>query len=99
MASYPEFISLMDPTGKVPTPAKTNIAERLTHIEDACIGILSNQKPNVDPFLNELGRILVDEYRVGKIIKQDKLNQSLPAEKNIIDTLVACDAVVHGVGD
>lgn len=92
-------IALMDPFGEVPIPKKVKIAKRLAKIQGGCIGILSNQKPNVDPLLEELSEILMNEYGVGRIVRRGKLNQSLPAEESIIKDLVACDAIIHGVGD
>ncbi len=94
-----ELIPLMDPSGEVESRPKEQIAKRLRNIEGICIGLLSNQKPNVDPLLDELGRILTDEHRVGKIVKRVKASQSEPAEENIINALAACDGIIHGVGD
>lgn len=99
MVHKTKVISLIDPTGEAEKRPEVPLAHRLSGLESTVVGILSNQKPNVNPLLNELGRILVEEYKVGKIINEFKLSQTQPADEKIITTLSNCDAVVHGVAD
>ena len=99
MVHHDAIISLLDPTGEAESRPKRPLAPRLFSLKGAVIGFLSNQKPNVNPFLDELGKILVDEYQVDRIINQFKLSQTQPADEKIINTLSECDAIVHGVAD
>lgn len=90
---------LMDPTGEIESRPRGQLASRPLSLQGSCIGILSNQKPNVAPLLDEITNILVKKYKVRKVVKEYKLNQSVPADENIINRLLNCSAVVHGVAD
>jgi len=94
-----EIISLLDPTGEAESQPKRPLAPRLSSLKGALVGFLSNQKPNVNPLLDELGQILMNEYKVDRIVTEFKLSQTQPADDKTINTLSECDAIVHGVAD
>lgn len=95
----PNKVYLMDPSGTLESRKEVFLAGRLGSLEGAVIGILSNQKPNVNPLLEELGQILTDKYKVGTLKYVFKPSQSQPADEQIMNELLTCDAIVHGVAD
>ena len=75
------------------------LAPALSSLEGATIGLLDNGKANVTPFLDHLDRILRAEHGVGNVVRRRKTNMSAPVAPELLQELVACDAVVSAVGD
>lgn len=64
------------------------------------VGFIDNAKPNFDHLVDELGRLLVAEYGVARVVKRRKPSASVPAEPQVVAALAAeCDLVIAGSGD
>lgn len=89
---------ILSPVGEVRTDDRS-IAPRLESLEGKTIGFLDNAKTNADVFLDEVSRILTEEYGVEETIHRSKDNTAIPAG-NIASYLAThCDAVVNAYGD
>ena len=76
------------------------VAARLSTLEGMTIGLVDNHKKNADAFLDELARILQEDYGVSQIVTYRKASQSMPTPQEVLDDLAArCDATVHAVAD
>ena len=87
-------------------PAAEDIAEthgtasRLASLQGMTVGLVDNHKRNANVFLEELGRILTDQYGVAEIVTYRKASQSMPTPPEVLDDLAArCDATIHAVAD
>lgn len=76
------------------------LAPRLPGLEGTTIGLIDNHKRNADVYLEELGRVLKEEYGASRVVTYRKTSQSMPTPDDILDGLAAeCDAVIHAVAD
>ncbi|MCH7606744.1 MAG: hypothetical protein IH962_06275 [Chloroflexi bacterium] len=76
------------------------LAPRLPGLEGTTIGLIDNHKRNADVYLEELGRILTEEYGASRVVTYRKVSQSMPTPDDVLDDLAAeCDAVIHAVAD
>jgi len=100
--------AILDPTGRADTaagdagkPAFAGLAARRTDLKGARIGLLDNTKHNALLFLQEVGRLLVDEHGAAEVgIVETKRSFSVPVDQEIVDRYKdACDVVITGVGD
>jgi hypothetical protein len=94
--------AILDPTGtdttSAPKPAAPR-APRLASLRGKRVGLLINTKQNARPFLEEVGRLLEDEYGV-TLSRRTKVNFAVPEPEDIIKELAAAnDVVITGVGD
>jgi hypothetical protein len=94
--------AILDPTGTVTTSAAKPTAARASRrasLEGARVGLLINTKTNARPFLDEVGRLLTEQYGV-TVTKRTKTNFAVPEPEDIIKELAReSDVVVTGVGD
>lgn len=74
-------------------------APRLTSLEGATIGVISNGKENTKPFFDLLADALVRNHGVAKVVRRVKANYSAPAEDELMAESMGWDAVLSGVGD
>jgi hypothetical protein len=75
-------------------------APRRSSLRGARVGLLINTKQNAAPFLDEVGRLLMDRYGAGGVQALTKTNFAQPASEEQVKELVAnCDVVVTGIGD
>ena len=95
--------AILDPTGtttadqRKPPPPR---ARRRQNLRGARIGLLVNTKQNAAPFLDEIGRLLVDQYGAEAAIARTKVNFAAPAPDELIKEMAAaCDVIVTGIGD
>jgi hypothetical protein len=91
-------MQVLDPTPERPAEA-TPPAPALATLAGARIGLLDNSKIRVDRFCDFLEEILRTEYGVADVVRHRKRNASAPAPDDIINELLACDAVISAVGD
>jgi hypothetical protein len=64
------------------------------------VGLLENTKHNADLFLDELGRLLLDEHEAAELFRRTKTAFALPvSEAELADLAARCDVVITGVGD
>ena len=76
------------------------LARRLTTLEGMTVGLVDNHKKNADVFLQELARVLQDNYGVSQVVNYRKASQSMPTPPEALDDLaLRCDATVHAVAD
>jgi hypothetical protein len=93
---------ILDPTGTTITAAKPAAprARRRTDLRGARIGLLVNTKQNAAPFLDEIGRLLIDQHGAKAAIARTKVNFAAPAPDELIKEMAAsCDVIVTGIGD
>jgi hypothetical protein len=94
---------ILDPTGttttgqKKPPPPR---ARRRPDLRGATVGLLVNTKQNAAPFLDEIGRLLIDRYGATSTVARTKVNFAAPAPEELIKEMAAaCDVIVTGIGD
>ena len=77
------------------------IASRVSDLRGKTVGLLDNSKQNASVLLDEIGKILVRDYGVARIVRQAKPTAARPGgDFGVIDPLVEeCDAVVNAYGD
>lgn len=91
---------ILDPTGRKTQKTGGGLAPRRP-LAGARVGLLDNTKHNALPFLQEVGRLLVeDEGAESVTIVETKKNFSVPVEDEIVGRYrEAADVVVTGIGD
>ena len=93
---------ILDPTGATTTAVKPRPprARRRQDLHGATVGLLLNTKQNAAPFLDELGRLLVDQHGAKATMARTKVNFAAPAPGDLIKEMTAdCDVVITGIGD
>ena len=99
MIAQTRSIQILDPCPEELPEARGRSAE-LAGISGKVIGLLENRKYHADAFLQELQRILEQEYGARKVVYATKFSYSAPCAAETIDALVAqCDAIIHGIAD
>jgi hypothetical protein len=94
--------AILDPTGatRMNKKAAARRAARRGSLAGVRVGLLINTKQNARPFLEEVGRLLRDEYGAASVTDRTKLNFAVPEPEEVIKELAATvDVVVTGVGD
>jgi hypothetical protein len=74
-------------------------ADRLTTLEGATVGLISNGKEGTRRFFESLEHELVQRHGVARVVLLTKRNYSAPAEPGIFAGAGQWDAAVAGVGD
>jgi hypothetical protein len=94
--------AILDPTGTVTTSAAKPSAPRAPRpasLTGARVGLLINTKQNARPFLEEVGRLLTEQYGVS-LTKRTKQNFAMPEPEDVIKQLATeNDVLITGVGD
>jgi hypothetical protein len=99
MVDQTRSIQILDPCPEELPEARGRSAE-LSSIAGKVIGLLENRKYHADAFLQELQKILAQEYGARKVVYATKFSYSAPCATETIDALVAeCDAIIHGIAD
>jgi len=91
-------IEFLDPTHESGAAA-FSLAKRLTSLEGATIGIVSNGKKGTKPFFDALERELIQRYGVARVARLTKANYSAPAGAEILNETERWQALISGVGD
>ena len=92
-------IQILDPRPEA-VPEERGISSEIPTLEGKVVGLLENRKYHADSFLQELQRVLEDDYKAKKVVYASKFTFSMPCADETIDSLVEeCDAVVHGIAD
>jgi hypothetical protein len=91
-------IEVLDPTYGDSTN-EFAFAERLSTLEGATVGFISNGKQGTVRFFDALERELIAQYGVSKIVREVKSNYSAPADPEILDRAKEWNALVSGIGD
>ena len=74
-------------------------AARISSLNGAVVGLISNGKENTLPFFDRVEFILRTEYGVSEVVRRTKKNYSAPAEVELMQEAMGWDAVLSGVGD
>jgi len=93
---------ILDPTGATTTAVKPRPprARRRKDLHGATVGLLVNTKQNAAPFLDEIGRLLVQRHGAKSAMARTKVNFAAPAPEDLVKEMAAsCDVVVTGIGD
>jgi hypothetical protein len=97
--------AILDPTGRAGRPAAAGSvswapARRPAGLRGARVGLLINTKQNAAPFLEEVGRLLVEQHGAASVTARTKTAFALPAPEDMLKELISeCDVVVTGIGD
>jgi hypothetical protein len=97
--------AILDPTGQadhgaIPAGTPRALARRRADLAGARVGLLINTKQNAAPFLEEVGRLLVEQHAAATVLARTKAAFALPAPENMLKELISeCDVVVTGIGD
>ncbi len=93
--------AILDPTGRSRRlKSAVDLAARRVDLRGVRVGLLENTKHNADLFLDELGRLLLDEHEAAELTRRTKTAFALPvSEAELADLAAHCDVVITGVGD
>jgi hypothetical protein len=93
--------AILDPTGAGARVRRDMVlASPRARLRGATIGLLENTKQNASPFLDEVGRLLVDRYGAAGVVARTKRAFALPVDDDLLEELAtSCDALITGVGD
>jgi hypothetical protein len=93
------MVLLYDPTAPR-QPDAGKVARKLETLAGTVVGFIDNAKPNFDLLVDDLGRLLMTKYGVGRVVKRRKSSASIPAAPEVVNELAAqCDLVITGSGD
>jgi hypothetical protein len=99
MVAQTRSIQILDPCPE-DLPQARDRSAALAGIAGKVIGLLENRKYHADAFLQELQKVLEQEYGAKKVVYTTKFSYSAPCAIETIDALVAeCDAIIHGIAD
>ena len=93
---------ILDPTGATTTAVKPRPprARRRKDLHGATVGLLVNTKQNAAPFLDEIGRLLVQRHGAKSAMARTKVNFAAPAPEDLVKEMAAsCDVIITGIGD
>jgi hypothetical protein len=91
---------ILDPTGATATAPRAPRAPRRKDLRGATVGLLVNTKQNAAPFLDEIGRLLVQQHGARAAMARTKVNFAAPAPDELVKEMqAACDVIVTGIGD
>ena len=93
---------ILDPTGATTTAVKPRPprARRRKDLHGATVGLLVNTKQNAAPFLDEIGRLLIEQHGAKSTIARTKVNFAAPAPEDLVKEMAAsCDVIITGIGD
>src|SRR5690348_14980854 len=93
---------ILDPTGATTTAVKPPPprARRRKDLHGVTVGLLVNTKQNAAPFLDEVGRLLMEQHGAKTAMARTKVNFAAPAPEDLIkDMAASCDVIVTGIGD
>ena len=91
-------IEVLDPTHEA-DDNEFAPAPRLTRLDGATIGVISNGKQGTRPFFDALADELRTRYGAADVVRLTKTNYSAPADADIVEKAKEWHALVAGVGD
>ena len=92
-------VRVLNPTSEEAAAEQGVLAERLSTLEGATVGFISNGKEGTERFFASLHELLCNQFSVAEVVLRTKSNYSAPAEQTLIDEVKNWHAVVTGVGD
>jgi hypothetical protein len=91
-------ITVLNPTSST-EGRPLRLARRLETLHGALVGVLNNGKVNTDQIFRLVEDGLRERYGVREVMWRRKHNFSRPAPPELLSELLACDAVITGIGD
>jgi hypothetical protein len=91
-------LQVLNPTSEEVIEERS-LAKRLSTLEGATVGFISNGKEGTDRFFSSLTGVLYEQFSVAEVVLTTKSNYSAPADQTLIDEARDWHAVVTGVGD
>ena len=91
-------LQVLNPTSEEVIEERS-LANRLSTLEGATVGFISNGKEGTDRFFSSLTGVLYEQFSVAEVVLTTKSNYSAPAAQPLIDEARDWHAVVTGVGD
>ncbi len=92
--------AILDPTGATKAAASLRRAPRRGSLRGATVGLLINTKQNARPFLDEVGRLLIERYGAAGVVTRTKVNFAQPEPREKVKEMASgCDVIVTGIGD
>jgi len=77
-----------------------NARRSLDGMAGKVIGFVDNSKPNFNYLVEDLSRLLVEQYGVKQVVKRRKRSASQGlSEREMVDLVGQVDAVITGSGD
>ena len=99
MVANGRTIEILDPCPE-DVPEELGLSNQLPSLEGKVVGLLENRKHHADSFLQELQKVLQQEYGAKKVIYNTKFSYSRPCAEETLGAMVEeCDAVVHAIAD
>ena len=99
MAGNVGKIQILDPTAE-DVPEELGLSPKVPELRGKVVGLLENRKYHADSFLQELQRVLVQDYGADKVVYATKFSYSAPCAEETLDSLTSeCDVVVHAIAD
>ena len=91
-------MEILDPTHEADVSGFA-LASRLSALQGATVGIISNGKKNTVPFFDSFENELKEKFGVAEVVRRTKSNYSAPADAHLVDEAKGWDAVIAGIGD
>ena len=91
-------MEILDPTHEADAGGFA-LASRMSALDGATVGIISNGKKNTIPFFDAFEDELRSKYGVAEVVRRTKSNYSAPADAHLVDEAEGWDAVIAGIGD
>lgn len=91
------FIQIVNPTGARELKQSKLAARRFDSLAGKRIGLLDNNKPNADKFLQFVGARLCGRYHGIELVAQRKMTRT--AADGLKELSQSCDAVVNAFAD
>ena len=91
-------LEILDPTHEGDSGSFA-LASRLSALDGATVGIISNGKKNTIPFFIAFEDELRTKFGVAEVVRTVKSNYSAPADAHLVEEAENWDAVIAGIGD
>jgi ABC-type transporter Mla subunit MlaD len=95
-----QFVLVNPGYGVVERPER-GIVDRshIAELTGRTVGLFSNNKPNVAPFLDELERLLSERLDVARTVRAGKLSSALPASPDELKRAEGVEYLIAATGD
>ena len=99
MSTQLRTVQILDPCPE-DVPEEIGTSAAVATLEGKVVGLLENRKYHADSFMQELQRVLENDYHAKKVIYANKFTFSAPCSEETLDMLAQeCDVVIHGIAD
>ena len=99
MVNTTRTVQILDPCPEE-VPEEVGISDAVGSLEGKVVGLLENRKYHADAFLQELQKVLAQDYGAKKVVYANKFTFSAPCAEETLDSLIEeCDVIIHGIAD